>query len=224
LRHLAGFGQLLQKRPAVSQDEKSNHFMMMILDSANRMGILIDELLAFSRVSRADIKISVVNLNQIVQEAVNEARQDANDREILWNIHPLPDWYGDRSMLRLALINLISNAVKFTAPRSLAEIEIGPAELKDDHIVLFVRDNGVGFDMQYYSELFGVFQRLHPRESFEGTGIGLATVQRIINRHGGQVWAEAAVDRGATFYFSLFKNSKLREFNDHGKVRTHSAG
>ena len=224
LRHLAGFGQLLQKRPAVSEDDKSKHFMSMILESANRMGILIDELLAFSRVTRADMKISDIDLNQIIQEVVNEARQDADDRKIFWNIHRFPQLQGDREMLRVVLDNLISNAVKFTRLRTQAEIEIGTAGLKDDRLVVFVRDNGVGFDMKYYDQLFGVFQRLHPRETFEGTGIGLATVQRIINRHGGQVWAEAGVDRGATFYFTLFKNLKLREFNDNGTLRTYSAG
>jgi PAS domain S-box-containing protein len=205
LRHLAGFAELLLKRTAGSTDEKSVHYTTMILEAAKRMGILIDDLLGFSRVSRAEVHFSMVDLNQIVQEAVAEVTQDLKDRDIEWKIHSLPKWEGDRSMLRLALINLISNAVKFTRSRAHAEIEIGLSECTQDRIVLFVRDNGVGFDMKYYNKLFGVFQRLHSQDAFEGTGIGLATVQRIVHRHGGDIWAEGTVDAGATFYFSLGK-------------------
>jgi light-regulated signal transduction histidine kinase (bacteriophytochrome) len=205
LRHLAGFAQLLRSNAAAALNEKSAHYVTMILEAANRMGSLIDDLLAFSRISRAEAHNSTVNLEQLVQEAVAEARQDTNDRKIVWKINSLPAWYGDRSMLRLALVNLISNAVKFTRTRPEAEIEVGCTEQKANHVVLFVRDNGVGFDMKYYDKLFGVFQRLHAREAFEGTGIGLATVQRIVHRHGGRAWAEGIVDGGATFYFSLSK-------------------
>lgn len=205
LRHMAGFAELLRKSAAASLNEKSARYITMILEAANRMGSLIDDLLAFSRISRAEAHNSAVSLEQLVQEAVAEVRQDANDRNIVWKIDPLPEWYGDRSMLRLALVNLISNAVKFTRTRPQAEIEIGCTEHRGDHVVLFVRDNGVGFDMKYSNKLFGVFQRLHPQETFEGTGIGLATVQRIAHRHGGRIWAEGKVDGGATFYFSLTK-------------------
>jgi light-regulated signal transduction histidine kinase (bacteriophytochrome) len=177
----------------------------MILDEAKRMGVLIDDLLAFSRISRAEAHNSRFNLDNVVAEAINEVSRDAEGRRIHWKTHSLPEWFGDRSMLRIALINLISNAVKFTRPRQEAEIEIGCTELTNDQIVLFVRDNGVGFNMKYYNQLFGVFQRLHSQEEFEGTGIGLATVQRIVHRHGGRVWAEGKVDAGATFYFSLPK-------------------
>jgi len=169
------------------------------------MGSLIDDLLAFSRISRTEAHKSVVSLDQLVQEAVAEVREDVDDRKIVWKIDPLPEWYGDRSMLRLALVNLIANAAKFTRTRPQAEIEIGCSEHKDDHVVLFVRDNGVGFDMKYSNKLFSVFQRLHPEEDFEGTGIGLATVQRIVHRHGGRIWASGVVDGGATFHFSLSK-------------------
>jgi PAS domain S-box-containing protein len=205
LRHMAGFAELLRKTAVTTLNEKAARYVTMILEAANRMGALIDDLLAFSQISRAEAHNSVVSLEHVVQEAIAEVRQDVNERKIAWKIDQLPEWYGDRSMLRLAMINLISNAVKFTRTRPDAEIEIGCTECKDDHVVLFVRDNGVGFDMKYSNKLFGVFQRLHPQEAFEGTGIGLATVQRIVHRHGGRVWAEGKVDRGATFYFSLSK-------------------
>jgi signal transduction histidine kinase len=205
LRHMAGFAELLRKNGESSLNEKSKRYLAMILEASNRMGTLIDDLLAFSRLSRAEAHYATVNLEQVVQEAMKEVGQDAPERRIVWKIDSLPQWYGDRSMLRLAMVNLISNAVKFTRTRPQAEIEIGCKERHDDHVVLFVRDNGVGFDMKYSEKLFGVFQRLHPQEAFEGTGIGLATVQRIIHRHGGQVWAESQIEGGATFYFSLPK-------------------
>jgi light-regulated signal transduction histidine kinase (bacteriophytochrome) len=167
------------------------------------MGSLIDDLLAFSRIGRAEAHRTTFSLQQIVQEVLAEVRQETEARDIEWTIGTLPHWYGDRSMLRLAFTNLISNAVKFTRVRPRAEIEIACAEQKRDQIVLFVRDNGVGFDMRYINKLFGVFQRLHAPEDFEGTGIGLATVQRIAHRHGGKAWAESVVDHGATFYLSL---------------------
>jgi len=205
LRHMAGFAELLRTSAAPFLNEKSTRYLTVVLEEANRMGRLIDDLLAFSRIGRAEGHYSTISVQQIVQEAVAEARQDANGRNIVWRVEALPEWYGDRSMLRLVVINLISNAVKFTRTRSEPEIEIGCSERKNDHVVLFVRDNGVGFDMKYSNKLFGVFQRLHSQEAFEGTGIGLATVQRIVHRHGGRVWAEGKVEGGATFYFSLSK-------------------
>ena len=206
LRHVAGFTELLQKNSASVLNEKSQRYVTMILESANRMGNLIDDLLAFSRIGRAETHKVAVSLDQLVQEARSEVQQDSNGRNIVWKIGALPAWYGDRSMLRLVFVNLLSNAVKFTRTRSQAEIEIGCSEQKQDHIVVFVRDNGVGFDMKYVNKLFGVFQRLHPPEVFEDTGIGLATVQRIVHRHGGRVWAEGLMDKGATLYFSLSKS------------------
>jgi len=202
LRHMAGYAELLQKKAAPVVDEKCNHYMAMILDAAKRMGNLIDDLLAFSRIGRTEQQNTLVSLAQLVNEAVTEARQDTEGRTIDWKIGTLPDFYGDRSMLKLVLVNLISNAIKFTRTRPQAEIEIGCCEGNRNDLVVFVRDNGVGFDMTYVNKLFGVFQRLHQSDAFEGTGIGLATVQRIIHRHGGKVWAEGAVDGGATFYFS----------------------
>jgi PAS domain S-box-containing protein len=205
LRHMAGFTELLQKKISSVVDEKSKHYILMMLDSAKRMGNLIDDLLAFSRIGRAETQRTLVSLEQLVREALTEVRDDTEGRNIAWKIGALPDFYGDRSMLRLVLVNLISNAIKFTRTRPQAEIEIGCADGNSDDLVVFVRDNGVGFDMKYVNKLFGVFQRLHQSDAFEGTGIGLATVQRIIHRHGGKVWAEGVVDSGATFYFSAPK-------------------
>jgi K+-sensing histidine kinase KdpD len=206
IRHIAGFTELLQKNAASVLDERSQRHATMILESAKRMGNLIDDLLAFSRIGRVEAHKTMVSLQQLVQEAQSEVAQETDGRDINWKIGKLPACYGDRSMLRLALINLIANAVKFTRTRPHAEIEIASTNHNPDQIVVFVRDNGVGFDMKYVNKLFGVFQRLHAPEAFEGTGIGLATVQRIIHRHGGRVWAEGLVDAGATFYFSLSKS------------------
>jgi PAS domain S-box-containing protein len=203
LRHMGGFTELLQKHLALSLDEKSRRYMKIILESAKKMGTLIDDLLAFSRIGRAETRETMVSLEQLVKEVLSEIQPETGGRTIAWKIGALPDLYGDRSMLRLALINLVSNAVKFTRTQPQAEIEIGSMEKKEEGVVVFVRDNGVGFDMKYAHKLFGVFQRLHQADSFEGTGIGLATVQRIIHRHGGRVWAESLLNRGATFFFSV---------------------
>jgi PAS domain S-box-containing protein len=205
LRHMAGYAEMLQKKASSFVDEKSNHYMEMIMDSAKRMGNLIDDLLAFSRIGRAETQKTLFSLAQLVKEALAEVQQDTEGRNIAWEIGALPEFYGDHSMLRLVMVNLISNAIKFTRPRPQAKIEIGCANGNADDLVVFVRDNGVGFEMKYVNKLFGVFQRLHHSDAFEGTGIGLATVQRIMHRHGGKVWAEGLVDSGATFYFSAPK-------------------
>jgi len=205
LRHMVGFAELLQKNASSSLDDKGRRYMIMILESAKRMGTLIDDLLAFSRIGRAETRETMVSLEQLVKEAQAEVWRETEGRSVTWEIGPLPDFYGDRSMLKLVLVNLISNAVKFTRTRPQPRIEIGCAGKRADGVVVFVKDNGVGFDMKYVNKLFGVFQRLHRTDEFEGTGIGLATVQRIIHRHGGQVWAEGQVGEGATFYLSLPK-------------------
>jgi signal transduction histidine kinase len=210
LRHVVGYSELLQKQASSLLDEKSRRYTRTILESAKRMGNLIDDLLAFSRIGRAETKKTLVSLDQLVKEGVAEIRPDTGGRDIVWKIHPLPVCYGDRSMLRLVIDNLLSNAVKFTRMRAQAEIEIGCAD-GEDEVEVFVRDNGAGFDMQYVDKLFGVFQRLHLPEEFEGTGIGLATVRRIIHRHGGEVRAEGGVDQGATLYFSLPKAQDAAE-------------
>jgi light-regulated signal transduction histidine kinase (bacteriophytochrome) len=205
LRHMAGFAELLQKSAAAKLDEKAQRYLRIILDSAQRMGKLIDDLLAFSRIGRAEAQRVPVQLDQLLKEALTEVRPETNGRDIEWNIGKLPVCYGDPSMLRLVLINLLSNAVKFTRARARAQIAVGCAEESADEAVVFVKDNGAGFDMKYVDKLFGVFQRLHHVDAFEGTGIGLATVQRIIHRHGGKIRGEGALDQGATFYFSVPK-------------------
>jgi signal transduction histidine kinase len=211
LRHMVGYSELLQRQASSLLDDKSQRFIRTILDSAKRMGNLIDDLLAFSRIGRAETKKTEVDLEQLVKEVVAEIGPDTKSRDIAWKIGALPVCYGDRSMLRLVVVNLVSNAVKFTRMRKPAEIEIGCVDRNKKEVEVFVRDNGAGFDMQYVNKLFGVFERLHLPEQFEGTGIGLATVQRIIHRHGGKVRGEGAVDQGATFYFSLPKAQDAAE-------------
>jgi K+-sensing histidine kinase KdpD len=203
LRHVAGFAELLQKQSAETLDEKGRRYTAMILEAAKRMGDLIDDLLGFCRIGRAEARMTTVRLDQLVREAIAELGQYTKDREISWTIGQLPVCFGDRPMLKVAFTNLLSNAIKFTRHRPRAEIEIGSVDRNGNQVEVFVRDNGAGFDMQYVDKLFGVFQRLHRAEEFEGTGIGLATVQRIIHRHGGQVRAQGKVDQGATFYLTL---------------------
>jgi PAS domain S-box-containing protein len=203
LRHIDGFLELLQQRMAGALDERSQHYMANIADSARRMGALIDDLLAFSRMGRDELSKTPVDLDTLVQEIIRELAPETQDRAIRWRIAPLPTVNGDRAMLRLALTNLISNALKFTRGRPQADIEIGCQPGQGVEAIIFVRDNGVGFEMAYADKLFGVFQRLHHADEFEGVGIGLANVRRIITRHGGRTWAEGQVNQGATFYFAL---------------------
>lgn len=205
LRHIVGYTELLQKHSSSRSDDKGRHYMTTILESAKRMGTLIDDLLAFSRIGRAETRETMVSLDQLVKEVQSEVAQETEARNMTWRVGALPDLYGDRSMLKLALVNLVSNAVKFTRTRSRPEIEIGSSDQPSDGVLVFVKDNGVGFDMKYVNKLFGVFQRLHRADEFEGTGIGLATVKRIVHRHGGRIWAEGQVGVGATFYVSLPK-------------------
>ncbi|NEU97089.1 sensor histidine kinase [Bradyrhizobium uaiense] len=203
LRHLVGYSELLQKHATSSLDEKSQRYLQTILEAAKKMGNLIDDLLAFSRIGRAEAKTTAVDMQQLVAEVTSEIGAQANGQEISWKIGALPVCLGDRALLRLVLVNLLANAVKFSGTRPQAEVEIGSVDGHGDKPEIFVKDNGVGFDMQYADKLFGVFQRLHRADEFEGTGIGLATVQSIVNRHGGAVRAEGTLDQGATFYFSL---------------------
>jgi light-regulated signal transduction histidine kinase (bacteriophytochrome) len=203
LRHVMGFVELLQRHAGPSLSEKSVGYLATISRSAKRMGSLIDDLLSFSKIGRSGMKKGEVNLDELVQDALGDFEADLKGRNVVWDIHPLPVIHCDRALLRMVLVNLIANAIKFTARCPQTKIEIGTFPQGDTETVIFIRDNGVGFDPRYVHKLFGVFQRLHSVGEFEGTGIGLANVQRIIHRHGGRVWAEGAVNGGATFYLSL---------------------
>jgi len=202
LRHITGFATLLDQQAGGSLDDQGRRYLTTITEAAARMARLIDDLLAFSRMGRASMSKRCVDLSQLVREARDEVAADLNGRRIVWEIQDLPPVDADPALLRPVLVNLLSNAVKYTGTRDQARIEVG-TESRTGELVVFVRDNGVGFDMAYAHKLFGVFQRLHRADEFSGTGIGLANVRRIIQRHGGQTWAEGAVDAGATFYFSL---------------------
>jgi signal transduction histidine kinase/DNA-binding response OmpR family regulator len=203
LRHIDGFVELLRRQIESALDEKGRHYMDAISGAARKMGMLIDDLLAFSRMGRHDLTLQKVDLAHLVRDAIEELEPDAAGRNIAWRVSDLPTVMGDAAILRMVLVNLISNALKFTCPRQQAHIEIGSQPGRDSETVIFVRDNGVGFNMAHADKLFGVFQRLHSVERFEGTGIGLANVRRMIAKHGGRTWAEGKVDRGAVFYFSL---------------------
>ncbi|MDB4985090.1 MAG: Phytochrome, two-component sensor histidine kinase [Myxococcaceae bacterium] len=202
LRHITGFAQLLERRAKKSLDEVSLGHLRTISEAAKEGGRLVDDLLAFSRMGRTEVKKVGVNLLELVQQEQRDLASELGERAITWQVGELPEVSADPALLRLVIKNLLSNAVKYTRPRSAARIEVQARE-EDGEVHLWITDNGVGFDMRYVDKLFGVFQRLHTAEQFEGTGIGLANVRRIVNRHGGRVWAEAKLDQGATFHFTL---------------------
>ena len=203
LRHVQGYVELLKKAVGDQLPEKAVRYLAVIADAGRQMGQLIDDLLAFSRIGRTEMQREMVNLDELVQGCLLSLESQIRDRNILWRIAPLPAVTGDRAMLRQVFANLIGNSVKYTGPRERAEIEIGLGPREAGAVTIFIRDNGVGFDMQFADKLFGVFQRLHTSSEFEGTGIGLANVRRIITRHGGRVWPQAEVGKGATFFFTL---------------------
>jgi len=203
LRHVHGYVEMLQRETDGQLSEKAMHYLKTITDASEEMGQLIDDLLAFSRVGRTEIRGASVPLGELVHDVIGSLEMATKGRPIVWDIAPLPAVVGDAALLKQVLTNLVDNAVKYSRMRDPATIQIGCGGDETERAVLFVRDNGVGFDMRYAHKLFGVFQRLHRPEEFEGTGIGLATVRRIVARHGGRVWAEGAIDKGATFYFTL---------------------
>jgi signal transduction histidine kinase len=202
LRHMDGFLGLLERRIGPDADPTTRHLVQHAVNAAGTMATLIDALLDFSRLGRGEMRQIEVDMEALAQSVVRDMEGEVTRRQVEWKID-LCRARGDPFLLRLVLQNLVSNAVKFTRSRATAVIEIGQAEADGRETVFFVRDNGVGFDMQYVGKLFGVFQRLHSQQDFEGTGIGLANVQRIVQRHGGRVWAHGAVDQGATIYFAL---------------------
>lgn len=202
IRQIDGFSRLLVEQFGTSLDSRAQHYLARVRDSTVRMGRLVDDLLRLSQLGRQDMRPRVASLNDVLHEVIAEMQTDVGERDVEWKLTPLPKVRCDPGLLKVVFTNLLSNAVKYTRPRSPAVIEVGQ-ETREGRGTIFVRDNGVGFDMRYADRLFGVFQRLHRADEFEGTGVGLATVQRIIHKHGGEIWADARPDRGAAFHFTL---------------------
>ncbi|MDB6018874.1 MAG: aphA [Pedosphaera sp.] len=202
LRHVDGFAQILEQECGPLLSPEALRYAAKIRQGSQNMGRLVDDLLNLSRVGKQEVNRQSVPLNSVVNEALAEIQSETNGRQIEWRIGSLPTFDGDPGLLRLLFINLLANAAKYTRQRTPAKIEIDQMQFNGD-VIVFVRDNGVGFNMKYSNKLFGVFQRLHRAEEFEGTGVGLATVLRIVRKHGGKIWAEAEVGKGATFFFTL---------------------
>ncbi|MFY9675930.1 MAG: ATP-binding protein [Terriglobales bacterium] len=202
LRHISGFSKLLTQEFGPTLPVEAQHYLERIEGGTRRMGMLVDDLLNLGRIGRQSLRLQVAGLRPIVDEVIAELQPECEGREIEWKIGELPFVDCDPGLLKQVLQNLLSNALKFTRPRSHPVIEVGQIEAENGPVV-YIRDNGVGFNMKYADKLFGVFQRLHRQEDFDGTGVGLATVQRIVQKHGGRIWAEAELDKGATFYFTV---------------------
>ena len=196
VRHIAGFIKLLE-RESPPPTEKAAHYLRTVANASARLAAMIDDLAALARLMRAPLQLRPTALAPLVHDAIREL--SAKEREVDWRIAELPTLRADAALARALLRELLSNALKYTRPRSTAVIEVG----SEAGGVVFVRDNGVGFDMRHADRLFGLFQRLHRDEQFEGSGVGLATALRIVHRHGGRIWAQAAPDAGATFRFTL---------------------
>ncbi len=208
LRHIMGYVAVLQEDIGPSLSKENLQDLKSITRVTKRMKDLIDGLLAFARVGHVELHKTEVDLHVLVRETMGDFQDETKNRKIGWKIHPLPSARGDYALLRMALVNLMSNAVKFTGGRQDAKIEIGLSPGEPGETVVFIRDNGIGFDSKNAGKLFGVFERLHTEAEFEGTGVGLANVQRIIQRHGGRIWAESVPQGGATFHFSLPNRTK----------------
>lgn len=203
LRHINGFLDLLTVSGLRGLSDQQQYFLRQVADSAKQMDRLIDDLLLFSRMGQAVLQPEALDLNQVLERALVQLEPDIQGRTIVWKKTALPVVRADAAMMHQVFLNLLSNAIKYTAPRNPAEIEIAPLPGQSREAIICVRDNGVGFDMRYADKLFGVFQRLHASSEFPGTGIGLANVRRIIERHRGKTWAKAKPDEGASFFFSL---------------------
>ncbi len=204
LRAIDGFSRIVIEDYEDKLDEEGVRLLQVVRDNTKKMGQLIDDILLLSRAGRQEMKISKLDVASLARNVYSEFGQDIKDRNVDFTVDDLPMAMADRALLNQVLTNLIGNAIKFTQEKENAKIMIGFNEEKDN-LTYYVRDNGAGFDMRYYDKLFGLFQRLHSQQEFEGTGVGLSIVQRIINRHGGSVWGEGVVDKGATIYFSLPK-------------------
>jgi signal transduction histidine kinase len=202
LRHISGFSKMLAEEFGSTLDPSAQHYLDRIQAGTHQMGLLVDELLNLARLGRHAVNREATKLNAMVAEVVAILQPESEGRQVEWAIADLPAVKCDPVLVKQIFQNLLANALKFTRPRARAVIEVGHQE-KDGRTVFMVRDNGVGFNMKYVDKLFGVFQRLHSAEEFEGTGIGLVTVQRIVHKHGGRVWAEGELDKGAAFYFTL---------------------
>ena len=205
LRHINAYAQILQEECGGHLAPDAQKYLTRIRQGTRNMGMLVDDLLNLARVGRQELAVQSCDLDSVLEEVVNEIASDVSDRHIEWKINRLGRAECDIGLMKQVFTNLISNAVKYTRPRDPAQIEVGRKAIGSED-VFFVSDNGVGFNMKYAAKLFGVFQRLHRAEDFEGTGVGLATVERIIRKHGGRIWAEAELDKGATFYFTLTEN------------------
>jgi len=203
LRHIDGFAELLMSHTADKLDEKGKSYMDKIVTASQNMGKLIEGLLTYSRIGRNEIFKIPVEVNPMIESIRDEFKPDIKNRIVSWQIDQLGTVRADPTLLKQVFVNLLSNALKYTRPRKEAKVEIGLKKSDENEKIIYVKDNGVGFDMKYYDKLFGVFQRLHSSSDFEGIGIGLANVQRIISRHGGRVWAESKPDKGTTFYVAL---------------------
>jgi two-component system, sensor histidine kinase and response regulator len=217
LRHIHAYISMLEMTATAKLDKEELRQFTVIRDAARRMGQLIDDLLAFSRIGRTELKSTSINCEKLVQQVIADMQTDLADRHIVWTIEALPTIDADMNLLRQVWANLLANAVKYTRPREQAQIKIG-AVAQDDEAIFSVTDNGVGFDPAYADRLFGVFQRLHSEKEFEGTGVGLANVRRIVQRHGGRTWADARPDEGATFYFSLPLRRGTRSFHERSEA------
>jgi light-regulated signal transduction histidine kinase (bacteriophytochrome) len=209
LRAIEGYSRMILSKQGDKFDENTRHQFDVIRQNVKMMGQLIDDLLALSRLGRQELSMSALNMEELHRDVWEELRAINPDKPIDMKIGHVPLGMGDRSLIKQVIINLLSNAIKFTRIREVPFIELGGYVTETEN-VYYIRDNGVGFDMQYHDKLFGVFQRLHQTEAFEGTGIGLATVQRIIHRHGGRVWAEGLVGEGASFYFVVPRSGRTR--------------